>query len=117
MTQIPPEAMPVVEILRRDVKRPRRLPQKHDTICGGRWATVLRWNESFPKFYCCPMGLHPESQSSSPDDCSTFIERLEEMPLMHKAVQAFGKWWDSIAYPDRKAAVDAVWPRKKRGGK
>jgi hypothetical protein len=86
--------MPVVRVLRRDVKRPNKLPI----------------GEAFHWFgYKCPMGLHPKSTYPAPlvseffagGECST------------RAVVAFAGWWDSQT--DAQAAVDAVWPRKEQG--
>lgn len=125
---IPPEAMAVVELLRRDVERPQEMPQPEpvtrpipqemprpegekaplrwhgagDGDDGDRWAG-----------YCCPMGLHPKAQ----DPCPSAVEYDEgewednELPVCPpEAVFAFGVWWDEQR--DAEAAVEAVWPTR-----
>lgn len=103
MTPIPAEAMPVVEILRRDVPRPRELPTSrtlaptndHLRWYGGR--SPNRWTSR-----CCPMGLHPAAGLPTPR-CD------DEFPASSLAIFAFAEWWDSLEDADAVAAVEAVW--------
>ena len=99
---IPRAAMPVIEILRRDVPRPERLP----VLSGG----VLRWqfiSQVTGSRFRCPMGLHPDALDPEPDNqfgfpaCPSWI-----------AITAFWEWWDNQS--DARAAVDAIWPIKKK---
>ena len=90
---IPAEAMPVVEVLRRDVPRPETLPEFRNTR--------LRWGRTSRRFGKCAMGLHPKAWHDTPMTEDTF-------PAPESAVVAFYGWWDSQTDPQ--AAVDAVWP-------
>jgi len=87
MKPIPIEAMPVVEVLRRDVPRPE-LP------------TIL--------WFCirCPMGLHPKSTRGQPM-CSRQFAGGE---CSDEAVEAFYLWWDILALEEAEAtAMDLIW--------
>jgi len=90
--EIPDTALPIVEILRRDVPKPDELP----TYAAG----ALRWNE----FRCaCPMGLHPQATSPVP----VHEDQFPPYPNGH-IVRQFAVWWDN--QKDAKAAVNAIWP-------
>ncbi len=93
---IPKTAMPIVEVLRRDVPRPKELPK-----CGDYVLHLLRWEKSY-----CPMGLHPRANSKAP------YFNINDFPSYPKirAIQRFANWWDDQTDP--RAAMDAVWPRK-----
>ena len=104
MTPIPAAAMPVVEILRRDVKRPKRLPKLDDgdMLCWkikhkGQWG------------WYCPMGLHPKSDNSTP----AFGESFAGGETKTTAVKSFAKWWDELYLLDAAEAVAAIWPEVK----
>ena len=104
---IPKAAMPVVNVLRRDVKRPRKLPSYF--VPPESLVRALRWRMKLPSSGClaCPMGLHPLATNSAPGSRASF-------PVAsNRAVRKFGTWWDSIERDDRRAAVDAIWPRAK----
>ena len=90
--EIPKAAMPIVEVLRRDVPKPDELP----TYAVGN----LRWNE----LSCtCPMGLHPQATSPIP------IDEMQFPPYPHGDImRQFAGWWDN--QNDAQAAVNAVWP-------
>lgn len=97
MKPIPRAAMPVVRVLRRDVKRPTRMP-----IAGP--GDAPRWWDSGIEY--CPMGLHLEASLPLPFDAATF-------PLASdRAVSAFGQWWDHLRRADIPAAMDAIWGPK-----
>jgi hypothetical protein len=84
---IPKAAMPVVRILRRDVPRPKKI--------------AFRWSVR------CPLGLHPKAISLTP------VDRVGFPPCQSNwAITAFYLWWDDQT--DAKAAVNAMWPQKKR---
>jgi hypothetical protein len=88
---IPKEALPVVELLRKDVPRPSELPQITWGLCK------LRFSND-----CSAMGLHPESFGGDPYDQITF-----SLSVSYKEIKAFRRWWDEQTDPQ--AAVDAVW--------
>ena len=96
MTPIPAEAMPVVEVLRRDVPRPTDIPYLN-LNCG-----CLRWLNG-----CCPMGLHPKGIVRTPVTGYAFANGLE---CNSGEVQAFVRWWDWLSNEDTQEAVDAIWP-------
>ncbi len=98
---IPKGAMPVVEILRCDVPRPKELPT---TI---REAKQLRWlvkHHSTGFLGCCPMGLHPQSTMRVP----TMRLQFRVLGATKRAIRSFFCWWDTQT--DAQAATDAVWP-------
>ena len=101
--EIPPEAMPVVEILRRDVPRPEELP-------GDKWPSLSwpspYWRRCSRLGVCCPMGLHPKSLFNAPNDASVFADG----ETTDDAVDSFGKWWDEQTDPQ--AAVDSIWGKE-----
>lgn len=94
MKPIPIEAMPVVEVLRRDVERPGYLPMTTRGVTGLRWIGG-----------CCPMGLHPKSTEKAPGEGCTFAGGICH-PF---AVTYFHGWWDYIITDDAPAAMDAIW--------
>ena len=95
MKPIPAGAMPVVEILRRDVPRPEHLPRSHDGI------TPLRWDDG-----SSPMGLHPKSTSPRPVSQDSFAKG--ECDIL--AMAAFIMWWDCLEQRYARPARDAIWP-------
>lgn len=114
LPNFPPEAQPVLDIIRRDVKRPRRLPVPYE--CERLDKFVLRWTQ-LPMGNCCPMGLHPNAECESPiipQDFDSEAHGFTRPP--RRAVTAFAKWFDSIE-PTRenaRAVVDFIWPRKSK---
>ena len=95
---IPKTAMPIVEVLRRDVPRPKELPK-----FGLGISHVLRWEKSY-----CPMGLHPHAMSKAP------YFHIYDFPAHPKirAIQTFANWWEKQT--DARAAVDVIWTLEKR---
>ena len=105
MKPIPEDAIPVVEILRKDVRRPSELPHIGK---GCNDMPVLRWKSTDRRTFlgqeCCPMGLHPEATDPCPyDDDSAFPASFDE-------IEAFADWWDSLELSDASEAMDAIWP-------
>lgn len=101
MKKIPQAAMPVVEMLRRDVPRPEELPSfLHLGRC-------LRWNRKGP---CCPMGLHPKSTTGIPIRESEFAGGIHSVSRIH----FFFDWWDNLPEKDAKEAVDAIWGKNEK---
>jgi len=96
MKPIPIEAMPVVEVLRRDVPRPKELPVLIEIGTG----KALRWGVCI-----CPMGLHKKSSSYTPT-CPLDFTGDE---CLNEAICAFYEWWDSLTLADAPAAMDAIW--------
>lgn len=91
-TIMPRTAQKIAEILRRDVPRPTELPRQ----LGGAGGTCLRWDNG-----CCPMGLHPDSNSKTPGYVGDIPGSWGVPP------SGFAFWWDDQT--DEQAAVDAVW--------
>ena len=95
--QFPPEAMPVVEYIRKHVPRPKELPvlRAYEKTHG----TALR----FPRWdwYTCPMGLLPNAIEALPE-CSEDLDGFNT-----DQIEAFYETWDSFTNPI--AAVNAVW--------
>lgn len=97
---IPTEAMPVVEVLRRDVPRPDALPTPR-LIVAGSAATLLRWGgDNCPEQ--CPMGLHPLARVATPSNQHHFP------PCNDSEITAFYHWFDCETDPE--AVMDAIWP-------
>lgn len=94
--KIPENAMPVVEILRRDVPKPT--------------ARIVGVDDVFtvkPRFECgkCPLGLHPTAMSKTPvGGC------FEAGPLLTMWVWPFYRWWDGLTLEEARLAVDLIWP-------
>jgi hypothetical protein len=96
--EIPEAAMPVLEVLRNDVPRPKTLPSaKYESM---RWTEDDRWGSACE---LCPMGMHPNAISPIPHNCSDFPDATSE------AIEAFYNWFDE--QKDAQAAVDAIWPQ------
>jgi hypothetical protein len=95
---IPDAAVPVLELLRRDVPRPDP---------GNLNGTVLRWfmfTRTGMGQYCDPLGLHPNAVCGTP----RIPDALPGVPVLRREMmQAFADWWDEQTDPQ--AAVDAVW--------
>ena len=108
MTPIPSAALPVVRVLRRDVKRPKRLPTL-DVIRGlhCNWSR-LRFSKRKDGRRCCPIGLHAAATAAAPSSV------LEFPVVRYFAIRDFTNWWDSLPASDARAAVDAVWPKKRK---
>ena len=109
---IPERAMPIVAILRRDVRRPPYTTLRPFT----RGSTGLRWFRNHETL--CPIGLHPKATSQDPDDeyDALWIEEMFEPRTEHlrrtyrRAFYALIDWWDEQTDPH--AAVHAIWPTK-----
>jgi hypothetical protein len=95
---IPNEALPIVEILRRDVVRPRHLP----TIIN----FALRWLDysRSPVQSRCPLGLHKDSQKMCPWKIEQFAGGICKD---RKAFASFMAWWDRQR--DAVYASDQIW--------
>ena len=105
VNSIPEDAMPVVEIIRRDVPRPTRLPGFSIYFAN---IKCLRFNGC-----SCPMGLHKNSTSYTPTQPEAFLGDdliMEERMRLGEPVESFAHWWDKQTDP--KAAVDAVWGKE-----
>ncbi len=105
---IPPDAMPVVEILRTQVSIPGRWPRTPTGHAFLRWRIWRRWSGYrgglLVNYWCCPMGLHPRAEHPSPYCSHSFLN------VDAKAVVAFAKWWDGCRDP--KTACDALWEKQ-----
>jgi hypothetical protein len=96
---IPEEAMPVVEILRRDVVRPTA-------------ELVIDTEEYAPRFVCgkCPMGLHLTARSLTPFSHDHFSE---DGPVWNDVIiDGFWQWWDGLTLEQATAALDLIWPQE-----
>jgi len=119
---IPARAMLVVEVLRRDVRR----PSVKQLRLGAKELGVLRWFSRDGESVC-PVGLHPAATSKYREDIyldpdsiykAQWLEDLlrpdDETRLTHRRIEDafcdFLDWWDEQR--DAAAAVEAVWPRR-----
>jgi hypothetical protein len=125
---IPLSAMPIVAVLRRDVRRPSARTLRPVNVTGDVPAEpCLRWVDP-EKGTICPLGRHPKATKpdpdSSPDEApwlttaiygsSVRLLSVSDSGLEDDVADAcldFMEWWD--AQTDAKAAVEAVWPRKR----
>ena len=98
MTPIPAAAMPVVEVLRRDVPAPGALPSTNGALVGLFWY--------FRGGTVCPMGLHPLAR----EDYPTSKKEFPVKGIRSKEIDAFMKWWDAFSDTDALAACEAIWP-------
>lgn len=93
---LPPEAVPIVRIIRYGVPRPVELPLPR--LLNGK---LLRWRRR-REGLCCPMGLLSCARLPTPVDpefCGIYG--------FGRATMSFAAWWDSCRDPA--AAVAAVW--------
>ena len=105
--KIPRKLMPIVKILRKDVKRPTLIGlDNDDKNTGCRWQG-MRFEDGVAN--CCPMGLHPKSVTSSPIGRNDFAGG--RCPSL---VYLFGMWWDDLKLRDAQQAVRLIWPKKRR---
>ncbi len=109
--KIPRAAMPMVRLLRADLKRPRRLPKSINEQGG-----LLRWYKFRlfgPSKYPCPMGLHPLARADTPGARCHFrqLDDFLSFPrcIKQSSIEAFFQWWDTQKNP---RAMYKVWPRK-----
>lgn len=112
--RIPDAAMPVVEILRRDVPRPATMPvPRWDDYKIGPASRIWKRTRDGHPWRCDPMGLHPNSRDASPDTCDKWIDRVCECetPGQHCSVVEFATWWDSICGElEIREAINLIWP-------
>ena len=104
MKPIPLDAMPVVEIIRREVPRPAELPT--------RLKETLRWKKNDE--YFCPMGLCPKATRPTPSGPFSFGYDESRCPVGDNRflyTNAFMGWWDRLRLEDAAEAVDAIWPK------
>lgn len=101
---IPKEARLMVDLIRKDVPKPKVLPSYNRDSLG--W-----WSD---KQKYCPMGLHPKSEQACPEGPFSFdanwkdtMYRDHGAEIFRKAVVEFGTWWDEQT--DAGAAIEAVW--------
>ena len=93
---IPNAAMPVGEVLRRDMERPTEIFKSEHTD-----STVPQLRNREGK---CPMGMHPQAKGDTPTNTVGFpVAGIDD-----KSIRAFFCWWDQ--QNDPAAAVEAVWP-------
>lgn len=104
--QIPEKAMPVVYVLRRDVRKPPKSKMVEDCI-DGKGKGWLRKLHSSNGGVCihCPMGLHPYSWNPTPYNWRQFGRQAS-----FDSVRAFAEWWDGLPIEQARKAVDLIWP-------
>lgn len=105
---IPEKAMPVVLVLRRDVRKPAKSKLIEDCI-DGKGKGWLRKLHSGDGGVCihCPMGLHSYSWNPNPCNWRQF-GRQGSVP--NGSVRAFAEWWDGLPIEQARKAVDIIWP-------
>lgn len=97
LPSFPPQAFKVLRIIREEAPRPKSLP-----VVVSECTPILAW--TIRSEQRCPMGLVPGS-SVAPTQCGYFANgRCTQV-----AVEAFWRWWDSIALIDAQAAMDFIW--------
>lgn len=105
--EIPEGAMPVVEVLRRDVKRPT--------------AKLIEGSHGQARFECgkCPMGLHPTALRLTPAVPQGFLPNSElgQLQIAQNCEEAapgyyFWTWWDRLTLDEARKAVDLIWPEE-----
>jgi hypothetical protein len=117
LPEFPDDAQLVLDIIRRDVKRPRKLPRGEYGALPALGSCALRWDGCK-----CPMGLHPEASSECPDDVDGFLgigsvyrqPPMKNIRRLAKAVAKFMTWFDSIPGTKENArlVVEFIWPKK-----
>ncbi len=102
MIEIPQDAMPVVEVLRQEVKRPEGPITREIRAFG---STVWMANCIGGK---CPLGWRKEATRAIPI-------AAYEMGIDMDAVSCriFTDWWDNLTLVQAKDAVDLIWPEEK----
>lgn len=86
--------MPVVEVLRRDVRKPDKNKLKI------MWHGECRFLTGF-----CPMGLHPAATELCPIGKHGFpIDGVTK-----DDIENFADWWDSLSLDQGRKAIDAIW--------
>lgn len=98
--KIPKAALGVLRIIRKEVPRPKELPVGLE-VADRRELRFKRQG------YKCPMGFIPGTNESAPCASSDFPDRR----IGNKGIERFAHWWDE--QDDARAAMDAVWPKKK----
>ncbi|MCH8137010.1 MAG: hypothetical protein IIB77_13620, partial [Proteobacteria bacterium] len=106
MDPIPPGAMPVVEILRRNVDKPTTLPR-----LWNKWGSVILWARQRNRnvWMSDPMGLHKLSSTPTPYSGKDFAGGL----CSTAEVRAFADWWDDVLAQDAQQAINDIWPKGK----
>lgn len=101
--RIPPAAMPVVLVLRRDVERP-----KYKLSDGASCRFILEDGRR-----ACPMQLHPKAGVII--GSGWFLSKA--IGVDPTAGGAFVRWWDCLSPVEARQAVRLIWPaeRKERG--
>lgn len=93
---IPDKAMPVVELLRSHVPRPKLT----DLVDDCPW--LLRFKKEKNGSHCCPMGLVDWTQQAIPVCSKDFGEMASDEAVYH-----FFTWWD--AQHNGEWAINQVW--------
>ena len=98
--KLPKDVMPVVKVLRRDVKRPSTRGMQARNVKDD---TIIRFQNK-----CCPMGLHYQSKSRTPGYGAEFAHGT----CSDTEVEEFFAFWDELTLSEAKEAVDLIWPKK-----
>ncbi len=98
MLKIPENALPVIKDIRKNIKRPKKLPVSWKVE-----GTNLRWYLNGNTY--CPLGFHPALC------CIHFtpfsINDFSYVPFTGKQFQCFIHWFDKQT--DAKEVVKAIW--------
>ena len=98
----PPEAMPVVEYIRKHVPRPKELPRHDVADKNGGVIGCLRF-----KFGSCPLGLCPGATELAPVNSGQAGMMIDGVISLQQ-IRSFYETWDS--FTDPVAAMNALWP-------
>ncbi len=95
---IPRNCMPVVKILRRDVKRPLLKDVK-----------MVGCTPRISAYRFCPLGLHPNATDRTPWMEAHFKDKI----FKEKEIRDFVNWWDKLSLAEAKQAVRLIWSKDK----
>lgn len=105
--EIPLEAMPVVELLRRDTEIPSR---SQLVTSGTRCVKIL--SAKFCHFSSvCPMGYHPDACGPTPISRKFFGYYSDFQNIPVGAFAAFYLWWDYLLMDEAAEALHLIWDK------
>lgn len=111
MKPIPKDALPVIEVIRKHARRPRKNPEYVETVDESAYY-CLRWQKADADY--CPLGLLPWAKSPIP--AAESFDEEEGAFTCHEAAE-FIEWFDNLGISDAPHVIDAIWGKRKRPGK
>lgn len=98
---IPDAALPVVEAIRSEVRRPEDTPRP--VFQDGTW---LRFDRDGIR--CCPMSFLRAAKSA----CPSCVNHFRGRPFAFEQIKAYILWWD--IFSDAELAMYQQWPRRSK---